>query len=196
LTAGGRAHGVPRTRARRVLVVAVTALVVLALDQTTKSLAVAHLADGPRHLVGPLSLELAYNSGVAFSIGTGLTLPIVLVGLVIVLLIVWSARGAPSYPAAAGAGMVLGGALGNLGDRLFRGHGGAVVDFVHTSFWPTFNLADASIVCGCAVVGVVFWRRGGHAADRRPAGADDVGRAGPRGTAAEDGGSGDTGSVR
>jgi len=164
LTAGRRAHRVSRTRARRVLVVTATALVVLALDQTTKSLAVAHLVDGPRHLVGPISLELAYNSGVAFSIGTGLTLPIVLVGVVIVVLIVWFARGAPSYPAAVGVGMVLGGALGNLGDRLFRGHGGAVVDFIHTSFWPTFNLADASIVCGCAVVGVVFWRGGRGAA--------------------------------
>ena len=134
------------------LTVALAAAAVVAADQITKSLAEQKLAAGPVHLLGPLSLALSYNTGVAFSIGTGLTLPIIVVGFVLVLLLFWFARGAPSTAAAVGCGMILGGALGNLADRLFRGHGGAVVDFVHLGFWPTFNFADASIVIGAIVL--------------------------------------------
>ena len=54
--------------------------------------------------------------------------------------------------------MIMGGALGNLGDRLFRGNGGSVVDFIHTTFWPTFNVADSAVVCGCVTVFFVYWR--------------------------------------
>lgn len=150
----------PGRRSRRLLVVFVVAAAVVLSDQVTKSLAVGKLASGPVHLVGPISLQLAYNTGVAFSIGSGLTLPIVLVVTALVGLLVWLGRGVPSVPAAAAVGCVLGGALGNLGDRLFRGRGGAVVDFVRVGFWPTFNVADVSIVGGCIALGVIFWRRG------------------------------------
>jgi lipoprotein signal peptidase len=67
----------------------------------------------------------------------------------------------PSYPAALAIGAVLGGAVGNLGDRIFR-HDGGVVDFIHTSFWPTFNIADAAVVCGCLGLAVIFWRASAH----------------------------------
>ena len=70
----------------------------------------------------------------------------------------WFGRTVPSTSAAVGVGMILGGAIGNLADRLFRGHHGAVVDFIYSGFWPTFNLADASIVCGCAVLALALWR--------------------------------------
>lgn len=135
---------------------------VVAADQVTKTLAVDHLTSGPVHLVGPLSLELAFNSGVAFSIGTGLTLPILLVGFGLVVVVLWFLRGAPSAGIAAGLGLVLGGALGNLADRLFRDRHGAVVDFVHLGFWPTFNLADASIVCGCLLLALLVLRAEFH----------------------------------
>ena len=113
------------------------------------------------HVVGPLSFELGYNTGAAFSIGAGLTLPIIVIAFVLVLLLAWFARGTPSLLAATGTGMILGGALGNLSDRLFRGHAGAVVDFIHFNFWPTFNVADASIVIGTIVLLVAIVRRPG-----------------------------------
>lgn len=148
-------------RRRRLWVVAACAVVVLAVDQVTKSLAVQDLARGPVHVVGPLSFELGYNTGAAFSIGAGLTLPIIVIAFVLVLILVWFARGTPSLDAAVGTGMILGGALGNLSDRLFRGHAGAVVDFIHFNFWPTFNVADASIVVGTIVLLVAIVRRPG-----------------------------------
>src|SRR5579875_1135010 len=124
-------------------------------------------------VVGPLSLALAYNSGIAFSLGTGLGGPIlVLVGL-LVLGLVASARLVTSRAGAVALGLVLGGALGNLVDRLARA--GAVVDFIRTTFWPTFNLADAAIVCGCAALVVRSLRR--PAARRGRARARDEGTA-------------------
>jgi signal peptidase II len=146
--------------------------VVLA-DQVTKTLAVERLAGGGRHLFGPVSLVLTYNTGVAFSLLTGLTVPIVLVVATLVATLVGFARSALTWPVAAAVGLVLGGALGNLSDRLFRGHGGAVVDFVHVGIWPTFNLADSAIVVGCVALAVIYWRRG----------ASSEGAAPPAGTA-------------
>jgi signal peptidase II len=135
-------------RHRRIAVTVVCAAAVIVADQVTKSIAVHDLARGPVHVVGPLSFQLKYNTGAAFSIGAGLTLPIIVIAFVLVLLLAWFARGTPSALAAAATGLILGGALGNLSDRLFRGHSGAVVDFIHLNFWPTFNVADASIVVG------------------------------------------------
>jgi signal peptidase II len=155
-----------RHRARRVSVVAMMTAAVVALDQTTKTLALDRLRGGPIHLAGPLSLALSFNSGVAFSLGTGLTVPIIVIGAVLVVVLLWFARGSPSYPVALGTGLVLGGALGNLADRIFRSHGGAVIDFIHFGFWPTFNVADVAIVVGAVVLVLAFWRRmGGSRAD-------------------------------
>ncbi len=157
-------------RSRRVAVVAITAVAVVVADQTTKTLALHRLVNGPIHLFGPLSLALSFNSGIAFSIGSGLTTPIVVIGAALVVLLVWFARGAPSYPVAIGIGMILGGALGNLGDRVFRSHGGAVVDFVHVGIWPTFNVADAAIFVGAVVILAVFWRQVGQGRKGDPGG--------------------------
>ena len=57
-----------------------------------------------------------------------------------------------TVPLAVGAGLVLGGALGNLGERIFGGHGGQVPDFVTLDYWPTFNLADACVTVGVIIV--------------------------------------------
>lgn len=134
------------------------AVAVLLADQITKTVAVDHLSGGPVHLIGPFSFALAYNSGVAFSIGSGLTLPIILVVIVVVAMVFWLSRGVPSVPMSVALGLILGGATGNLSDRLFRNHGGAVVDFIASRVWPTFNVADASIVIGAALLGIVYWR--------------------------------------
>lgn len=143
---------------RRISVMIAVALVVITVDQVTKSLAVSRLSSHSVHLIGPFAFALAYNTGVAFSIGTGLTLPIVLIVVVVVALVAWFGRTVPNTLAAASVGMILGGACGNLADRLVRGHHGAVVDFIYSGFWPTFNIADASIVCGCALLGLNLWR--------------------------------------
>ena len=147
------------SRRARLLAVASIAVVVVAADQITKSLAVATLSNGRTlHLVGPFSLELNYNTGVAFSLAAGLGLPIVILTLALLALLVWFARGVPSVAEATGAGLTLGGAIGNLSDRIFRA-GGAVVDFLHPSFWPTFNLADSAVVLGCGVLALSYLRR-------------------------------------
>jgi signal peptidase II len=161
-------RGEARRRARRIRVMLVVAIIVVIVDQVTKSLAVSRLSSGPVHLIGPFALVLSYNTGVSFSIGTGLTLPIVVIVVVVVAVLAWFGRAVPNTPAAVGVGMILGGAVGNLADRLFRGHHGAVVDFLRSGFWPTFNVADSAIVCGCVVLGVALWRNA--AKTRAPAG--------------------------
>jgi signal peptidase II len=107
------------------------------------------------HLLGPLGLALGFNSGAAFSLFTGHS---VLLGVVDVALLAllgalaWWARGAG---VAVAVGLILGGALGNLTDRVVRSHHGAVVDFITLTHWPTFNVADACIDTG-VVLFVIF----------------------------------------
>lgn len=146
----------PRNRLRY-LVVAFIAICVLGIDQVTKTLALDHLGR-PVHVIGPFSLQLEFNSGIGFSLGAGFGLPIVLIGFAGLAAFAWRRRHELSLPIAIASGLVLGGALGNLSDRLFRGNGGAVIDFIHTSFWPTFNVADSSVVCGCVMVFIISLR--------------------------------------
>lgn len=150
---------------RRLLIPAVAAVVV-AVDQITKTLALDHLDPAHRtHVVGPVYLELTYNSGAAFSMGTGVT-PIVEAAVVVLivglLLYVRRASGRATIPVSIGLGMVLGGALSNLADRLLRQlpvHG-SVVDFIRAvGWWPVFNVADAAIVVGVILL-VLGWRTG------------------------------------
>lgn len=166
---GGVISGEAGRRARRIRVMLVVALAVVISDQVTKSLAVSRLSSGPIHLIGPFALVLSYNTGIAFSIGTGLTLPIIVIVAVVVAVLAWFGRTVPNTGAAVGVGMILGGALGNLADRLFRGHHGAVIDFLRSGFWPTFNLADSAVVCGCVVLAVALSRT---SFTRRPPEAD------------------------
>jgi signal peptidase II len=152
----------------------------IAADQLTKTWALDDPATRSGiHLVGPLWLVLTYNSGAAFGLGAGVT-PVVesAVAVLVAGLLLWSRRASRKAGAAGslGLGLLLGGALSNLGDRVFRhipGHPGAVVDFIdalqvgHHQLWPTFNVADASIVVGAAICVVVFWLRGGAAGGKR-----------------------------
>lgn len=151
----------PQGRAgrRRPVLTAAVAAAVLAADQVTKQLAVDHLAGHPAHLVGPLSLELSYNSGVAFSLGAHQAWPAAVAAAALLAVLAWVARSARSASAATAAGLVVGGALGNLADRLVGRHAGSVVDFIRLGFWPTFNLADSAIVVGCALLLWRAWRQ-------------------------------------
>ncbi|MGO9558350.1 MAG: signal peptidase II [Acidimicrobiales bacterium] len=175
-------------RRRRLALVGGVALVVVGLDQITKSLAVSHLSHHEIHIVGPIALRLEYNSGVAFSIGTSLTGPIIVVAIVLVLAVAWFARRVPTTLSAVGVGLILGGAVGNLADRLFRGNHGAVVDFLYTKYWPTFNLADSSVVCGCALVAWSFLKAGSprHVGDASVSGLSASDGGGPAGTPPRD----------
>ena len=129
-----------------------TAAVVVAIDQLTKSLALSALADGPVHLIWTLRLDLSFNSGLAFSIGPNLTPLITFVAVMLVGVLLVAAHRVTSTPAALALGLVLGGALGNLTDRLVRGHGGAVVDFIDLQWWPVFNVADMAITIGAVLL--------------------------------------------
>jgi signal peptidase II len=141
-----------------VRLLALIAAAVLALDIVTKVVAVAQLEDrAPVEILGGLvHLQLVRNPGAAFSLATGYTWVLTIVAIAVVVVIVRVARRLRSTGWAVALGLVLGGALGNLTDRLFRAPGalqGHVVDMVSLfapdgRVWPVFNLADSSIVSG------------------------------------------------
>ncbi len=113
---------------------------------------------------GFLQLRLTSNTGAAFSLfaKSGPVLGLVVIGVIVLIFV--SLREAGNIGEAIGLGMVLGGALGNLGDRIFRGDGlidGAVVDFIDFSFFATFNVADAAVTVGVIVllISTFFLRR-------------------------------------
>ena len=135
------------------------AAAVTSADQLSKAWALAALDDGPVHLVWTLRLNLSFNTGAAFGLAPGLVPLLIAVGLVLVIALLGLGREAiTTLPGTVALGMVLGGALGNLADRLFRDHGGAVVDFIDLRWWPVFNLADAAISCGVVLLVVNGWR--------------------------------------
>ena len=144
----------PPAAPRRLTTLVVTAVVVLALDIATKTAVVAGMADGqriPLLLDGTVSLVLVRNPGAAFSLATGMTWLLTLVALAVVVGIARFARKLHSPGWALALGLVLGGALGNLVDRFFRGPGplqGHVVDFVSVGWFPVFNVADSAITIG------------------------------------------------
>jgi signal peptidase II len=149
-------------RPRRVGLLAVVAISALVLDATTKMLIVAHLtaADSPRLLGGLVYLSLIRNSGAAFGMASGLTAVFALVAIGVVVTIVRITPRLRSVPWAIGIGLLLGGALGNLLDRLFRAPGfgkGSVVDFISVfgpdaAHFPAFNVADSAITLGAITV--------------------------------------------
>jgi signal peptidase II len=72
--------------------------------------------------------------------------------LLLAVLLVVGTRSVETPWAAVGLGLLVGGAVGNLADRLVGGHGGAVVDFIDLQWWPAFNVADAAITCGAVLL--------------------------------------------
>ena len=127
---------------------------VLAADAITKALVVVHLRpDEPVHVLGDvLMLDLLRNPGAAFSVGTGDTIVFTAIAVGVVIYIARTARNLRSVGWAITLGLLLGGAIGNLADRIFRAPGlfrGNVVDWIElTRYWPVFNIADSAIVCG------------------------------------------------
>jgi signal peptidase II len=179
-----------RSRARLLLGLAA---VVLALDVATKLLVVATLSDREplRLLGGAVYLTEARNTGAAFSFAEGATVVFTLIAVAVVVVIVRSARRLFSTGWAVALALVLGGALGNLVDRVFRDPGflrGGVVDFVslfdpYGQVWPIFNVADSAIVCGGVLGAVLAFRGvefdgGRHGSSREADATDNAGAAG------------------
>ena len=136
------------------------AAVVLVLDALTKQWAMSTLPDGPIELFGPVRLALTRNSAGAFGLGGAFVpfLAVAALGLVVYMVVVGSAT--EKLPMAVALGLILGGAFGNVVDRVFRSPGflrGAVVDFIDVGFWPVFNVADSAITCGCLLLLVASW---------------------------------------
>lgn len=156
------------------------AALIYVADRATKAWALAELTPGrPRELVGELlQLRLVFNPGAAFSLGAGSTWVFTIVqATVSVAILVVSVR-VTRWPWRVGLGLVLGGALGNLTDRLTREPGfgvGHVVDFLELPNWPVFNIADCAIVTGAVllaaatIVGVPALEPAGPAEPARPA---------------------------
>ncbi|SDL77639.1 signal peptidase II [Lentzea albidocapillata subsp. violacea] len=143
----------PRTK-----ILAILAAGVLALDVVTKVVSVAFLegADPIKLFGGVLYLTFVRNPGAAFGLAESMTWILALIAFGVAGFIVWISRNLRSQGWAVGLGLVLGGAIGNLADRLFRTPGpmrGHVVDFLslfdpYGQVWPVFNVADMAIVCG------------------------------------------------
>ncbi|WP_182360411.1 signal peptidase II [Tomitella gaofuii] len=157
---GEQNHGGGDARGRRVsrpLVLAAIAVIVLALDIVTKVVVVAEMTPGrPVPLLGDdIRFTLIRNPGAAFSMATGMTWILTIVALLVVVGIIRYGRRLTSAWWAVGLGLVLGGALGNLVDRLFRAPGpleGHVVDFIAVGSFPVFNIADSGITVGAILL--------------------------------------------
>jgi signal peptidase II len=144
-------------RRRRIVLFALVATVVLVADALTKIAAVAYLSDGaPVPLLGGLlTLRLVRNPGAAFGLAEGYTVVLSIIALGVAAVAIRLSRRLASTPWAVAFGLLLGGALGNLSDRVFREPGflrGHVVDFLALPHWPVFNIADSSICVAAALI--------------------------------------------
>lgn len=138
-----------------------TAGVVVLLDRITKVWAERSFAAHPRDVIeGVLTFRFTTNSGGAFSFGDRAPLVFAVAAIVVCAAIALTAfRGRPTLHAVA-LGLILGGAFGNLLDRILRGPrlSGRVVDFIDPHVWPVFNLADAAVVSGAVLLAVQSFR--------------------------------------
>jgi len=177
--AGGARSGFTRAA---LVTLGVTGGFAVALDQWVKHLATEHLHEGQpvRILGGLIYLSLLRNSGAAFSFGSGHTWVFPVITVLVIGWIVWMARKLRSVPWGIALGLVLGGALGNLTDRLLRAPGpfqGHVVDMI-SAFAPygekfaVFNIADSCLTVGvvlAVVLELIGLQRDGSRAKRAPA---------------------------
>ncbi len=159
--AGNEGDARPRRVAPRWLAPVIVAAVVVA-DQLTKVWVVAALSDGPQSIVGDdVELRLVRNSGGAFSLFTGATFLLATVAVILSVVLVRTVRRTRDLLTVVSLSLILGGALGNLCDRVFRAPGvlrGHVVDFVRVGSFPSFNVADSAITIGAILLVVASFR--------------------------------------
>ncbi|MFL3016841.1 MAG: signal peptidase II [Acidimicrobiales bacterium] len=137
----------------------ITSSGIILLDQLTKWWALERLEDGQIvELFWTLQFRLVRNTGIAFSQGENLGPVFTILILFVILLVVRLGAQIQSRVGKVSVGLVIGGAIGNLVDRVFRAEegflGGGVVDFVDFQWWPVFNIADSAIVVGGLMM---FW---------------------------------------
>ncbi|MFF7488118.1 signal peptidase II [Streptomyces luteogriseus] len=154
--------GRPRGR-RRIAVLFAVAAFAYALDLISKLIVVAKLEHHPPiEIVGDwLKFEAIRNAGAAFGFGEAFTVIFTMIAAAVIVVIARLARKLYSLPWAIALGLLLGGALGNLTDRIFRAPGvfeGAVVDFIAPKHFAVFNLADSAIVCGGILIVLLSFR--------------------------------------
>ncbi len=152
----------PRGRRRIAVLFAVAAFAYL-LDLVSKMIVVAKLEHHePIEVVGDwLRFEAIRNAGAAFGFGEAFTVIFTVIAVAVIVVIFRLARKLYSLPWAIALGLLLGGALGNLTDRIFRSPGvfeGAVVDFIAPKHFAVFNLADSAIVCGGVLIVLLSFR--------------------------------------
>jgi signal peptidase II len=134
---------------------------VLLLDQAIKAVVEGELVPGEQiDLLGPLGLTLAHNEGVAFGLAGGSALPLIAFAVLALGFVGFLLARNPTAPGIwVAVGLVAGGALGNLVDRLRTGE---VTDYIEINYpWPPFNLADVAITVGVAGFALIFLREGG-----------------------------------
>lgn len=133
-----------------------SAVVIVFLDQWSKTWAVNALANGHTiDLVWTLRFALGFNSGIAFSQAQDLGAFVGLIAMVAVVMLSRAALRATTALSAYGLALISAGAIGNLSDRIFRGDGwlhGHVVDFIDLQWFPVFNIADSAITIGAGVL--------------------------------------------
>ncbi len=130
---------------------ALVAAGVILVDQVTKAIVTASISRGEQiQVIGPLEFTLAYNDGVAFGLAGGGGVLVIALSMVALVALGAFIASAPDRPATwLAGGLILGGALGNLLDRIRLGH---VTDFILLPNWPAFNIADASITVGVVLL--------------------------------------------
>ncbi|MFI6946042.1 signal peptidase II [Streptomyces sp. NPDC050422] len=153
----------PATRRRRIILLFCVAVLAYLLDLGSKMLVVAKLEhQEPIEIFGDwLRLDAIRNAGAAFGIGEAFTIIFTIIAATVIVVIARLARKLYSLPWAIALGLLLGGALGNLTDRIFRAPGvfeGAVVDFIAPAHFAVFNLADSAIVCGGILIVLLSFR--------------------------------------
>ena len=155
------------------------------MDLTAKAWAQNQLSATGVEL-GPVDLRLAYNPGVAFSVGAnapaGLVIAVTAAITAAVAVVAWRSARHGGRAQLAALALILGGAVANLADRAADG---VVTDYLHTGWWPTFNLADTAIVTGGLLFAVTAWR--GDAAQKQPAHSDTAESPPPTGSASSSG---------
>ncbi|MFF7329241.1 signal peptidase II [Streptomyces sp. NPDC090306] len=162
-SAGPGAGPLPRGKRRVAVLFAVAAFAYLC-DLVSKMIVVAKLEHhAPISLVNGdwLQLEAIRNAGAAFGFGEAFTVIFTVIAAAVIVVIARLARKLYSVPWAIALGLLLGGALGNLTDRIFRSPGvfeGAVVDFISPKHFAVFNLADSAIVCGGILIVLLSFR--------------------------------------
>lgn len=139
-----------------------TAWTIWLFDFATKTWALHSLSSQPRKIISSfLQFTLVHNSGAAFSFATGFTFAFSLLALAVVFAVIYYAPKLTSHGWQIAIGLLLGGVLGNLTDRIFREPSflsGHVIDWIQIPHWPVFNIADSAICIAAAIAFVLSMR--------------------------------------